>query len=272
MKKKLIIIALLSWLFLFNGCSQFAYKTLPTPASVPTNWKPIRLDSSYDFYYRAITSEDKPIEGTDKVQKVLGLHDDKTSMNPGVVGTGAQNKKIIEIEYLWISQTEKTVVYISTVADRYQNRYSDLSRFAGLDHPNGADFRVFLIGSVDDSDPNQFIFYADDGIHTDNWTVDKSGDQLTLLRVAEKRYASYENVYEINDALYNGMTFHKQNDWHIIFMEKDAQNKANQESINNNTFYYVQDGTKFQLFIPFTTNTLFFKDKYVIYRADRKAK
>jgi hypothetical protein len=271
MKNTLIIFLILTGLLFCNSCSQFAYETMVTPNSVPSNWQPIKLDNSYDFYYRAITAEDEPIGGTGKVQKVLGIHNDNTAMNPGIVGSGTQNKKIIEIEYLWVSRTEKTVVYVSTVADRYQNRYSDLSRFAGLDHPNGADFRVFLIGKVDDSDPNQFKFYTGDGMHTDNWSVDKNNGQLTVLRIAEKRNKSFENVYEINDALAHGMAFQKQTDWHIIFMEKNAQDMSAQQNINDNTFYYVQKGKKFQLFIPFATNTLFFKDKYVIYRPDRKA-
>jgi hypothetical protein len=266
MKNASLSILSLGFLFFLSSCSQFAYKTLATEVNVPAGWIPVTLDDSYDFYYRAITSEDEPIDGTNKTQRVLGIHKDNQRMNPGIIGQ--QNQKIIEIEYLWVSVTKKTVIYISTVADRYQNRYSDTSRFAGLDHPNGADFRVFLIGKVDDADPNQFTFYFKDNQHTDNWTVSKSGNELTLLQVAQKHYTSYEDVFELNDAICHGVTFQKKTNWHLIFLDKNIMDKSKHENIVSNCFYYQQAGDEFQLFIPFTTTTLFFKDKYVIYRPD----
>ena len=265
MKKTALILFVLA----VSGCSQFAYKSQPANAVIPNTAVPITLDGSYDLYCRAIVSRDSNVVGTNKQLKVLELYKQSAGTNPGIMGS--DNKKIIEIEYLWISARDKIVIYISTVADRYQNRYSNTNLFAGLDHPNGGDFRVFLIGKIEDSAADKFIFYFKDGQHTDNWEIGRNDDELTLLRLAEKRYASYDENFEMNDAIANGVKFKRQPDWQIIFLDKKAQNNASLDPMKGYSFYYLQHGKKFCIYFPFTTTTLLFKDKYVIYRPDRKA-
>jgi hypothetical protein len=260
MRKIRVILVFVFACGLLAGCSQFAYHILSSPYVLPGGSKAIAIDNSFEFYYRAVKSTDEAMPSTGQTEKVLALHEGGNAKG----GVSAGSGKIVEIEYLWVSWKLNRVIYISTVADRYQDRYSSAS-FLGLDRPNAADFRVFLIGSVDPENPEHFTFYFKNGKQTDSWTLAKRGGLLTLLRVEQKHFASYEAVYQIDDALAHPVRFNKMDNWAVRFLDRRDTNILDQQEMAGNVFYYTAGNGNSQLYIPFSKDLLYWKNKYIIY-------
>jgi len=263
MKKKSELYMVLATALLISSCSSFIYKKFGAAYTLPGEKGQIVLDGTYDLYVRAVTSEDRPIAGSGRQQRILGLVKDGTARG----GAGMSGKKIIEIEYLWVSHTRlgnTTVLYISTVADRYQDRYSSLS-FLGLDKPNAADFRIFLIGRICPEHPDQIKFYDRDGKHTDTWTIRETVAEIGLKMIEQKRFTQVEQVFVLDDALYNPLAFKKQNNWQLMFLGKNDTDTRHALPMSGNLLHYAATGNKIALLLDFKNYTVGFPESHVIY-------
>lgn len=260
--KRYYYISIIILTTILTGCSEFSYQLKPAMAPGFAASPHIPLDETYVLYVRAVTSETRTV-APNKTEKVLSIHQ-------GGAAKGGRNTqgKIIEIEYLFVSPTLGRVIYISTVADRYENRYSS-SSFLGLDNPNAADFRVFLIGRISPHDPDHFTFYFKDGKHTDNWTITRHSQAISLRRIEQMHFASFEDVFEIHDALAHPVTFTKMDRWAICYLPKDDTNPAHQQPLTDLNIYYDQPGrSSYHLWLNFPGTRLDWKDKYIAYKPD----
>lgn len=257
-------------------CSQFIYKDHGARCR-PANTKLIPLDGT--LYARAVTSNNYQIRVNQQFN-LLSTTSPKDSIIENKSGkvhklllpllSAKISTKVIEIEYLFISADCQDILYVSTVADRYQNRYSNDSTFLGLDHPNVADFRVFLFGRRNPSNQDQYIFYDRDGKHMDTWTMatDPSGN-LDLALIEQKRLDALEEIYLLNDALAHTLNFVKQPNYKVMFLEKKAKNKSQAEPLLTPNIQIVQHGKNYTLLFSFQDHNITFKDKQLIYTPAR---
>lgn len=249
---------------LIEACtSSFVYKRFAIDYVLDSEKGKIVLDNSYDFYVRAVTSKEQVVAGSDAKQRLLGLMEAGNLKGRFDIDTG----RIIEIEYLWISRCQHTVLYVSTVADRFQNRYSDKS-FLGLDKPNVADFRILLIGKVD---TDKVVFYGRDGAHTDTWTIREKASEIRLQMIEQKRFGELEEVFLLDDAVHNPLVFKKLNSWKVMFLDKDDKIVNHAVPLADNNLHYASAGNRFGLMFDFTNCKVAFPESYIIYTAERKS-
>jgi hypothetical protein len=268
MKAGKIFAFTVSILMVCTSCSRYTYKNYTSGAYIiPEEAKYIELDERYQLYYRAVMTDVQQTEDNMERQKVLNLHSGGVAAN----GKGIVGGKIVEIEYLFISPDTGIIIYISTVADRYQKRYST-DDFLGLNRPNAADFRVFLIGKIRNGIHDQFTFYAKDGKHTDNWLVNYNADQITLIENTQKRFSTVELVIPFGQAMAHPLTFTRTNDWKLTYFNSMSAGSTGPERFDIHRIYYLKFGKKATIVLPFEKTTLVFKDKYVIYDPDKAVK
>lgn len=260
MKKQRIVFFICFAAGLLGGCSKTVYTIHPATFRLTGQTGYITLDGSFSLYVRAIQTGNKVVPGAHK-QRELSLF--KRGVTKG--GTAPNAPKVIEIEYLFLSPT--IVVYISTVADRYETRYSS-KKFMGIETPNAADFRVFLIGRVDKTDPDKYIFYDKKGKQTDTWTIQRQRDLINLLLIEQKHFDQFEQAFILKDALYNELSFIKQPAWEIKYLDTSTNI---QEKMTGSVIYYNTGGTHCSLLFPFTMHCLTFPDNHIIYSPERKA-
>jgi hypothetical protein len=263
MKNILKLLLAMSVIFPVESCTtNFIYKQFGSDYVLPEERGEIILDRSYKFYVRAVLSEEQEVAGTDHKQRVLGL----LKAGNGKDGDETKGGKVIEIEYLWISETQHTVVYISTIADQFQNRYSHPS-FLGLDKPNAADFRIFFIGKID---ADRLVFYGRDGKHTDNWTISENPNEVVLRTIKQKRFGESEETFVLDEALHSQMLFKKWDRWQLMFLGKKDKIVSHAVPLVNNTLHYAVGGKRYGLMLDFTDCKVVFPESHIIYTPERK--
>jgi len=260
MKTQLSIYIILISTVLLAGWEKTVYSIKPANYQLPGTTEKLKLDGSFELYVRAVQTGNITVTGNHK-QRELSLF--KKGVTKG--GTPVNAPKIIEIEYLFLSSN--TAVYISTVADRYETRYSS-TKFMGIETPNAADFRVFLIGRADKTDPDKYIFYDKKGKQTDTWTVQKNGVNVRLLLIEQKHFNQYEDSFILSDALYNELIFTRQDNWEIKYLDTVHNT---QEKMKESVIYYNTGGKTYTLLLPFTDHCLTFPNDHIIYSPERKA-
>jgi len=238
------------------GCSR-EFSARPKPYNAALAFAPaltIPLDNTYSLYYRAV----------DVIEVDMSGHLEKR-----LVPHGSQNKaaKLVEIEYQFVPADGGKVIYISTVADRFENRYSS-NTFLGFDHPNAADFRVFLIGDVTTSHPHTFIFHFKNGKQSDNWTIERNNNQLRLIRIEQLRGNEFEDVFEIKDALAHHADFTRLSNWTLCYLPKEETNPTLVQPFTGAGITYTKDRKRYSLQMQFSNTQVYWKNKYVIYKPD----
>jgi hypothetical protein len=262
MKEIVKLLLVITVVFSMESCTtSFIYKRVEVDYVLACEKGQIVLDNSYDLYVRAVTSEEQFVAASGRKQRVLGLL--KAGNAKGGIDTNSG--KIIEIEYLWISQTQNTVVYVSTVADRFQNRYSE-SSFLGLDKPNVADFRIFLIGK---KDGDKVVFYGRDGKHTDIWTISENPREVVLQTIEQKRFGELDEVFSLKNALHNPMSLKKQDSWKVMFLDKEDKIVSHAVPLADNILHYAAVGNRFGLMLDFTNCKVVFPESHIIYTPER---
>jgi hypothetical protein len=263
MKDRITILLVIIAILFTEACtSSFVYKRFKSEYVLPSEKGKIVLDSTYSFYVRSVTSSEQDVAGSGAKQRVLSLSE--TGSLKG--GFNTSSEKIIEIEYLWISRFQHTVLYVSTVADRFQNRYSD-SSFLGLDKPNVADFRILLIGKVD---TDRVVFYGRDGKHTDTWTIRDNGSEIVLQVIEQKSYGELEEAFLVDDAVHNPVVFKKLGNWKLMFLDKEDKVLKHAVPLADNNVHYASAGNRIGLMFDFTDCKVAFPERHVIYTPERK--
>jgi len=213
MKTKSMIPLILAAISLLLSCEKRIYIPEPTGYQLPDKTGNIPLDTTYHLYTRVIYRIQAAFidQGTPSASGVslpaALLTNDKTAARDSLSflsGTRQKESVPIEVEYLFISNTHATAIYISGVADRFRERYSraDFKR----NTPNADDFRVFLIGKLLRKG-DTVTFYNPDGQQTDNW----------ILNLADHGQAMFVNQIESNASVTLKMCICCAKRWRIIF-------------------------------------------------------
>jgi hypothetical protein len=270
MKKSTKIVLLLLPVLFQLGCSQFIYHDQGREYR-PGTAKSFPLDGT--LYVRTV--------GADNYARSKGHELNLLSTNaPGKkvdsakanslykqipVSYEKKGTKVIEIEYLFFSKNRDRVLYISTVADRYKDRYSDPARFLGVDNPNVADFRLFLFGERNPANRSQYIFYYRDKKHMDTWTTAIDAGNLELTMIEKKRLDALEDVFLLRDALANPMNFEKQSHFRIWYLAKDEKDKSKAEPLLTPFVQVIENEGEYKLLFPFAHHQITFPYSQVIY-------
>lgn len=157
---------LLTVALLLTGCGKHLTYSSFSHNSLPQNRQRvgfITLDDSYRLYVRRLYEE------TVGVRKSLVTHKIQNLTQQGT---------LVEVEYLLISETKKNAIYISTISDHYQTRYSE--RDLPPNQLNAFDFKVILFGKLDALD--KIVFQAKQGAEVDVWNL-KYGQARSSLEI-----------------------------------------------------------------------------------------
>ena len=160
------------------GCAKVIYTVHDTPYVLPHPAGEVTIDTSYDLFVRTVSIE----ETHPRPAKKAGIRTLKVNQ-AALKSTAGTDRKLIEIEYLFLS-------YSQGYGHLYFDRGRPLAKnatpapdFPGIMQPNVADFRVFLVGTVDPGNLEKFTFYYPDHQHTDTWRLHKdkrTGDPAAL--------------------------------------------------------------------------------------------
>lgn len=270
-KRTLLKLFLLSSLALTWGCNKTLYSVEDEAYTLPDQAGTILLDSHTRLYARTVYTIDRVHSAYEQGIKIdtTRTANPKAATSLRLLTPKLQvGSTLVEVEYLFISGDGKTALYISTVADRFKKRYTG-SNFLGLTRPNADDFRVFLIGKIDPADHDRITFYSPDGRQTDTWYLRHEKDTLVLRQVEQKRFSNFEQVFLIDEALYNKVVFVPQPSWEIDYMPKNAKADTKPEAWSGNGIMVGKSGKKFRLLLAFPGETLVFPARFVIYSPER---
>ena len=273
MKTKSMIPLILAAISLLLSCEKRIYIPEPTSYQLPDKTGNIPLDTTYHLYTRVIYRIQAAFidQGTPSASGVslpaALLTNDKTAARDSLSflsGTRQKESVPIEVEYLFISNTHATAIYISGVADRFRERYSraDFKR----NTPNADDFRVFLIGKLLRKG-DTVTFYNPDGQQTDNWILNLAdhGQAMFVNQIESKRFSNFEDVYLLREALAHNIPFLYQKEWWIIYRPHGQNGAA--DTLANSTAIAVgmPKKQKFTLQFSFPALSLVYSTGYVIY-------
>ncbi|MBC7849063.1 MAG: hypothetical protein H7Y31_04975 [Chitinophagaceae bacterium] len=199
----LIIVALLSCNTKFKYVTDEKVKTFG--ASVAYD-----LDSSYQLYTRQVVT----VKNSDSI---------RVPMN----GSLSENNKLLEIEYLFVSERDKKVLVINNVANRWEKYYnspdkiSDLGISAPMIKADIWYFAQFRFGEMDQQGDLLFRNVSRDG-RDHYWNISKFSDSIKLnsISVAD----SYgKNLRYIDSAFSLNVVFVKSEAWQVIFKQNAAK-------------------------------------------------
>lgn len=201
----------------FCGCADYYYPSSSFKAGKATVTGPqsIQIDDTYKYYIRQVY----------KVEQG-GL---KTQRSFADVPEG-----LIEVEYLFISQAHKNVIYIATVPDKYQKYYGDSNRYLGEQFINVYDFKKICFGKI--RTPNAITFLSKDSANSHVWgityTSDAKDNKVVINTVEVKEKGEFTDLIPVSAALEGDVSFKQVEGYQILFYRNDAQ-KVKAYSIDN---------------------------------------
>jgi hypothetical protein len=239
--KNIVYILLILMAF---SCSRKFSITNIFSKGIPANMQQWVLDSSYNLYIREVFLDTS--EAGDK--KVLT-----------VASAGNKEKKIIEIEYLLLSEKSDRAVYIATVPDKYQNYYAKKAQYLKREYLNAYDFSTFRFGTVN-SKAGQIIYNNKQKQQTDTWLYKKENDSvLHIFQVIERLNEDATNVYLVDEAISYPAVFIKLPAFKIAFRNMDKERKTEikkgrpplERFSSDNTIYYSMNGNRANIYFRF---------------------
>jgi hypothetical protein len=228
---------------LFFSCSRKYGITSIFRNGVPAGMQQWVLDSTYSLYIREVFL-DTSISGDKKILTGLALN--------------TAEKKLIEIEYLLLSEKNKRAVYISTIPDKYQNYYTKKAVYLYREYLNAYDFSTFRFGTVNND--GQIIYTNKQTQHNDTWVYKKENDSLLhVYEVIERLNEDATNVYLVDEALSYPAVFIKLPYFKIAFRNMDKERKVEvkkgrppvERYSTDNILYYDLKGHKGNIYIRF---------------------
>ena len=238
------IIALVCCIVLLFSCARKFAITSTFRKGIPENMQQLVLDSSYHLYVREVFLDTG--NAGDKVVKT---------------GTTLLNEpaKLIEIEYLLLSEKQKRAVYIATIPDKYQTYYTKKARYLPREYLNAYDFSTFRFGKKTGSD-NAIVFENTVTKESDTWNYSIEKDSiLHVYEVVERLNGDASNVYLVDEALSRKASFIRTDSFSIAFRNMDKEKKVEikkgrpplKRLSKDNTIYYRKDGNKYSIYFRF---------------------
>ena len=185
----------------------------------------IQLDSSYDYFVREVYRVDSGIVRMLKSDAEAGLDAKNT---------------LIEIEYLFISNDGKAnVIYMTTVPDRRQKRYSE--NYLGNQFVNMHDVRIIHFGKINKADNNQFIFHKYNPTTNDEWTISKYKENEIFIRtIKETKEGEFYNMMLVDSALADPVRFTKIDQFQLVYYNPKSIVKDTAH-VEENKIYYEKN-------------------------------
>jgi hypothetical protein len=215
----------------------------------------VSIDSSYDYYIREYYVEEK---------------DNRFDLKSKQEIAGSVNKILIEVEYLFISKDDKdNVIYMTTVPDRRQQRYSD--NYLGKDSVNMHDVRMLHFGKKTGIDKDSFLFMDFKHSEWDIWTVKKSDDpaEINVKTIAEIKSKELNEVMVVQSALATPVVFEKVNQFHLVYYNPQKPKKGTAVVDGNRLYYNSGKPTEILLYydkeISDRNNVQRYKKKKIVY-------
>lgn len=239
MKATLIIV----WVILIFSCSRKYSITNVFRKGIPADMQQWVLDSSYQLYIREVL-----LDTTNPGDKVVKL--DKN--------TSAVKSKLIEIEYLLLSDKNNRVVYISTIPDKYLNYYQKKIKYLKREYLNAYDFSTFRFGKKAEN-ADEIIFYKANTKHYDTWKYRMDNDSMLRIYEVIEQVNDDVNVYLVDNSLSYPAIFTKLDNYKIAFRNMDKEKKSERKSGRpplirfsiNNIIYYRSNGDRCTIYFRF---------------------
>ncbi|GAB2811442.1 hypothetical protein GCM10027043_08600 [Ferruginibacter profundus] len=202
------------------------------------------LDSSYHLYIREVF-----LDTSDAGDKMVLINNNNSTAG----------NKLIEIEYLLLSQLQNKAVYIATIPDKYQTYYAKKAKYLTREYLNAYDFSTFRFGKRATGD-SAIIFENTITRHSDTWNYKIEKDSiLHVYEVVERINGDAGNVYFADEALSRNASFVRTDSFRIAFRNMDKEKKVEtkrgrpplQRFSKDNIIYYRNDGNKYTIYFRF---------------------
>ena len=191
---KLVILSIAAYLLLaLMGCGKYYSSQSYLKTSSPITHQILTIDNTYTYYIRQL------------YKCTIGGVESQRSYRNLMGATGS----LLEVEYLFISRAHNNVIYISTMADKYESYYSDPTRYLGENFINLYDLKRISFGRL--ISPNSIEYTTKDLNETNVWNITSSsigGENFIILNTVEKNVrGSFIDLISVNRALQNDVSF-----------------------------------------------------------------
>jgi hypothetical protein len=237
--------SILVCMLLFFSCARKYGITNTFHNGVPAGMKQWVLDSSYHLYIREVF-----LDTTNPGDKAV---------MPGIAGYAA-GTKLIEIEYLLLSEKQNRAVYISTIPDKYQVYYAKKNRYLPREYLNAYDFSTFHFGKKTEGH-NEIKFDNTVTRHSDTWKYEMENDSvLHVFEVVERLNEDATSVYLVDEALSRTASFIKTDSFKIVFRDmakeyREEKKKSGRPPYKrlstDRAIYYRNEGNKYTIYFRF---------------------
>ncbi|MGG9962726.1 hypothetical protein [Ferruginibacter sp. SUN106] len=238
------ISTLLFCILIFFSCARKFSITSTFRKGIPDGMQQLVIDSSYHLYIREVF-----LDTSDAGDKMVLINNNNA-------GTG---NKLIEIEYLLLSELQNRSVYIATIPDKYQTYYAKKIKYLKREYLNAYDFSTFRFGKKVTGD-NVIVFENTITKHSDTWNYSIEKDSiLHVYEVVERINGDASNVYLTDEALSRTASFIRTDSFRIAFRNMDKEKKVEkkrgrpplQRFSKDNIIYYRRDGNKYTIYFRF---------------------
>jgi hypothetical protein len=202
-------------IILFAACLQSCAKSFYLKERTPPGFtsKSITIDSTYQYYIRELYSTQ---EG------------EKLKQQGNLSSFNDPRRKLIEVEYLFVSNQHSNVIYFSTVPDKYMRYYND--RSMGEHFVNVYELKNISFGKINADGDYYFTTKNDKKTEIDTWAVafrkDKGSDYLLIKTISQKLRGTFENMIPVGDALEKELNFKRVREYSIVFRPRSNDETA----------------------------------------------
>jgi hypothetical protein len=187
----------------------------------------ITLDSTYDYYIREYYVEER-----NKRYRLMSKQEADNNAS----------KKLIEVEYLFVSNDEKrNVIYLTTVPDRRQKRYSE--DYPGRNFVNMHDVRMLHFGIITGEKRDEFLFTDFNNADRDVWSL-SAGEhpgQIKVNTLMEIRDGEFSEMMLVDSALSEPVIFEKVDHFRLVYFDPKKSGKDTALVDRNRIFYHKEN-------------------------------
>ena len=239
--KKIII--LLTVAVLFFSCTRKFDISSAFRKGIPNDMEKMVLDNSFHLYIREV---------------FLDTSDAGDKMVLATTNNFSAKNKLIEIEYLLLSEQQHKAVYIATIPDKYQTYYAKKARYLNREYLNAYDFSTFRFGKKTGAE-NTIVFENKNGNGSDSWNYKIENDSILHVYEVVEGISNSQHVYDADEALSRKASFVRTDSFRIVFRNMDKEKKVEikrgrpplKRFCKDNTIYFKKDGDKYSIYFRF---------------------
>jgi hypothetical protein len=242
---KKIVIILCAVVLLFSCARKYSISNI-FRKGIPPGIQQWVLDSSYHLYVREVF-----LDTSDAGDKAV----------QSSIRSNNSNNKLIELEYLLLSEKQNKALYIATIPDKYQLYYAKKMKYLQREYMNAYDFSTFRFGKKT-VNHNEIVFKDSLDKLSHTWKYEIESDSiLHVYQVEERINGDASNVYLVDEALSRKASFIKLDSFRIAFRnmdkEKNVETKKGRPPLkrfSDNVIYFNQQGSRYTIYFRFNRN------------------